>query len=73
MSDTRKSVEIVPSMVDGGVSRVVGDGSKVWAETWDPNSRSWVEGGALIGEVMPAPPASAERMDAFGIPEDDRG
>lgn len=72
MSDTRKSVKIGPSVVDGGISRVVGDDSVVWAETWAPKSRSWVEGGAMIGEVIPAPPASAERMDALGIPEEDR-
>ena len=74
MSDTRKSVKIAPSMVDGGVSRAVKtpDGGAV-VETWDPNSRSWAKGGATFGELMFAPPAPAERMDALGIPEDDRG
>jgi hypothetical protein len=73
LSDTLKSVKVAPSVVDGGISRIVGNGSEVWAETWDPNARSWVEGGAMIGEVIPAPPASAERMDALGLPKSERG
>lgn len=76
VSDTRKSAKVVdvPSVIDGGVSRSVetpDGGASI--ETWDPNSRSWVKGGATFGELMAAPPASDERMDALGIPESERG
>ena len=76
MSDTRKSPKVVegPVVIDGGVSRAVetpDGGARL--ETWNPEARSWFRGGANWGEMMFSSPAPADRMDALGIPESDRG
>jgi hypothetical protein len=60
------------SYVDGGVVRVVGDDDLVWAELWDPASRSWrFAEGESIRAAMMAPPASASIRSRFGIPPSD--
>lgn len=70
MEPTSK-VLVGPARTNGSVSRIVetSDG-KAFTETWDGSA--WVRGGATIGEVLRAPPASTETMNSASIPAGER-
>ncbi len=51
--------------VDGGVSRVVCDGKRVWVESF--GASGWSEDPAVeVGEVAMAPPVSEAKLSLFG-------
>jgi hypothetical protein len=64
-------VLIGPRVVEGSICRVVktADGS-AFTETWVDGS--WARNGSTIGSVMAGAPASAEVLEAAGVPVSDR-
>jgi hypothetical protein len=60
-----KVVRTPPSMVAGGISRVVSDGPLSWVETWDGSA--WVTGGPPIRSVFNAPPAPPSVLNAANV------
>ena len=67
-----RTVLIGPSCIDGGVSRLVqGEDGRTEVQTWGPSG--WRAGGASVGELMMAPPASVRMLTLLGVPESDWG
>lgn len=58
-----------PAFFDGGLGRIVSDGTTDYAETW--NGKAWVRGGCDISEVLKAPHASPERLAQLGVTQKD--
>lgn len=61
-----------PTSVGGEVMRLVGDGTIVWSEVWAGPAVGWVPRGE-VRDCLVNPPASRERLVAFGIPPSDWG
>jgi hypothetical protein len=69
MEKGAKRVLVPPSVVDGGVSRVVVEGSEGFTEDWIPGS-GWTRRKTPFGSVVTAPAAGPETLAKLGVIDD---